>query len=171
VVDNAVVAGGHCLIGADTFFNGFSGVYTVASSIGIEVTQATALVVVRDYKMTLPAGSDAFYVPAGVLDVAHGKAGGSNAGTTGIQTNGGTARIGENNNFATLGAALLNSAGFMSRGVCVGNVAVPWPDLKVTDRVIVTPNAAAIPFGVAENPGVGFTAIDATGAGFNYVVV
>jgi hypothetical protein len=169
VVDNAIAAGPHIVVSADASFRNLTGIYTIPSSIGLEVAAAVTARV-RDYKLTLPANSDAFYVPAGVLDVAHGSSGGSNAGTIGVQTNGGTARVGPCNDFSTLGAALTNSAGFMSRGVCVGGVAFPWPDLKVTDRVIVTPNAAAIPFGITENPGVGFTAIDATGAGFNFVI-
>lgn len=68
-----------------------------------------------------------------------------------------------------------DAGSFTNRGTVAGSggggTAVAWPDLKVEDRVVVTPTATAVPAAVTLTPGTGFSVIDATGSTFDYVVL
>jgi hypothetical protein len=174
----AVAAGASCLEipGAGTHVILGQHKYVLANAATFAVyLEVAARLDVSEGDVRLNAGSYAYRSGAAgaVLTAHHCKVSVSGGATTGFYADpGATVRIGECVDVSATatpqGGAGVN---YYNRGVCVGNVAVAWPDLKATDRVVVTPNAGAIPFGITEVPGVGFTAIDATGAGFNYVVV
>jgi hypothetical protein len=172
-VNNALCPGARINVQDETSFSNLRGTTGQASTIFMQLNAQLPVAyyacTVRDFDISIAANSDAFYVPGdhAVLDVDRGRCIGSNAGTAGIQTNGGTARVGEGCDFSALGASFLNSAGYISRGATVqinGATPVPvaFPNLRATDRVTLimrTPTfAGAQTFaGVAYTPGTGFT--------------